>query len=679
MNDRLRNLSFTTAVIGTVCVLSLWLRSAYPVRAIGGAGHDDYLFVRLAISLRDGHWLGPYDNLVLAKGMFFPLFIAVSEIAGIPLPISEQILYLTVAVFAFAVLRRLTGNQAVSLVVFGFLALNPVFWNDSLSRVIREGVYISLSLALFLLTFVILNFTISRQLTKIALTTLAGCFAAAYWLTREEGLWLLPSLGMMTVLSLFSHLKHNRTSGQPWSNIQSFVRTTSPMLVSSGVIAVLLVSGVATVNFFRYGVFADVEFRASGFLSAYGALSRLKSSHPQRFVVFPKEVRQQAYALSPAAAELESYFEGAGGEAWRRIGCQSVRITPCQEILSGWFVWALRDAVSSAGHYSTADRAEAFYYRLAKEINDGCDAGKVQCLAPRKSLQPPFKTEFLVESFALLPKALRILIGLEQQPRRTYASVGADDRLELFEAMVGPVAKPESHETPTSISGWIATREGTPQLKLANSKTGEFINFRLRSAPDVDRAFAGRGYSGLRFDQQLGTLKCQKNDCDLKLEIGAEVTKTIPTSTLHVGSQTSADNFVLYIDSLSDSPDAKRADAIKRSREQLVRRFSNVIAPVWTSVMALGFFTACIGLLFGGIFYLRLNVAERLLVAMCSCSFLAVLTRGALLAYIDVSSFSALHFLYLSPANPFLIIFVGVGTWLFLLNMMKVRNWLHAI
>ncbi len=39
--------------------------------------HDDLLFIRLAQNLAQGQWLGPYDNLTLSKGPFYPLWIAV--------------------------------------------------------------------------------------------------------------------------------------------------------------------------------------------------------------------------------------------------------------------------------------------------------------------------------------------------------------------------------------------------------------------------------------------------------------------------------------------------------------------------------------------------------------------------------------------------------------------------
>jgi hypothetical protein len=54
----------------------LWVSRGQGVYALGSAGHDDHLFIQLAEYLVNGDWLGPYNQLTLAKGAAYPLFIA---------------------------------------------------------------------------------------------------------------------------------------------------------------------------------------------------------------------------------------------------------------------------------------------------------------------------------------------------------------------------------------------------------------------------------------------------------------------------------------------------------------------------------------------------------------------------------------------------------------------------
>ncbi|MGB9233112.1 MAG: hypothetical protein WCC04_01770 [Terriglobales bacterium] len=129
-------------------VLSIWVRNGFPIHADGNAGLDDLLFIRLATYLSSGNWLGPYNETTLAKGMFYSIFIAFAHTTGVPLKTTEQIAYLAVCGPTAELVRRRTRNNGIAAVLFAFLAFNPVVWNNSLARVIREALYVSLSLAL---------------------------------------------------------------------------------------------------------------------------------------------------------------------------------------------------------------------------------------------------------------------------------------------------------------------------------------------------------------------------------------------------------------------------------------------------------------------------------------------------------------------------------------------------
>ena len=73
---------YTALVI--ISALSLWLRTGVPITAVPFSTYDDQLFFRTAKYLVEGQWLGPYDNLTLVKGMFYPFFVALAFWASIP-------------------------------------------------------------------------------------------------------------------------------------------------------------------------------------------------------------------------------------------------------------------------------------------------------------------------------------------------------------------------------------------------------------------------------------------------------------------------------------------------------------------------------------------------------------------------------------------------------------------
>ena len=153
-NELLENRKLVTwPVYALVSVLSVWIRSGFQVYGIPDAVHDDALFQNLARHLLIGDWLGPYNNLTLAKGMFYPFFIALSAAIGLPLKIAEQLLYLSCSFLAARYVARLTRSEMGGFILFGLLAFNPVLWSVPLSRVIREGIYLSLAMA-FLVLFI---------------------------------------------------------------------------------------------------------------------------------------------------------------------------------------------------------------------------------------------------------------------------------------------------------------------------------------------------------------------------------------------------------------------------------------------------------------------------------------------------------------------------------------------
>src|ERR1700730_8764904 len=98
-------------VFVVIAAVSLWIRTGFPVFAMAYMNHDDNLFIRLARYLEAGQWLGPDDNLTLAKGMFYPLFIVIAFWTSVPLKIAEQGVYLVASALTAGMVRRQASNS----------------------------------------------------------------------------------------------------------------------------------------------------------------------------------------------------------------------------------------------------------------------------------------------------------------------------------------------------------------------------------------------------------------------------------------------------------------------------------------------------------------------------------------------------------------------------------------
>lgn len=431
--------------IAVVSALSLWLRMAFPILAVGWAAHDDLLFVRLAAEIGMGNWLGKYNELTHAKGVGYPLFLLLNHATALPLKFSEHALYLGSAAFFAHTVGQMTRSRWLSLLLFTVMAFQPAAWlEQSGGRVMREGIYVSQTLLLLTLGLRCWVAAAAKALPAEQLRMqwrpllAMGLVGGWFWLTREEGVWLLPALSLLLAYWL-------------WMQRSALLRHWKPALAFAAlpiVVATVMVTAVNTTNYAVYGVFRNNDFRSSDFLAGYGALTRIRHDHWQRYVPFPKDARERAYAMSDAARELKPYFEGEGGEFWRQGGCAQTQTSPCPEILSGWFMWALRRAVATNGYYDNAKDAKAFYRRLASEIDAGCRQHPGDCLPARATMVPPWHEGYALDALKASGQVFWTLATLDHAKLKTYHSVGEPLHLRLFEVVTnGPIAPTADPET----------------------------------------------------------------------------------------------------------------------------------------------------------------------------------------------------------------------------------------
>jgi len=450
--------SFEHSCLFFLIILTLILCKLYLVAAqdlcVFNSSIDDRLFIELGKNIAEGRWLGTYDNKTLIKGLVYPLWIALIYKLGVPLLFSEHLLYVIACLFFISIIEPMVKRAPPLLIIFCVLLFNPMTYTDwNMNMAFRAGIYPALTLLIVSITLKMLIRKENSLIQRFLWSATLGLLLSAFWLTREESIWILPFFAGVLILDGFQIFRYRHSVSVKLEATLWFI----PFLVLS-----MALVTVSTVNKIYYNSFACVEIKTKPFRSAYGALMRVKQKPFKPAVPVSRETRQELYAVSHAFRDLEPFLEGQIGKKfipdlynlkqryekgllngrvsryiqslleqdksgiWRRIWEQS---TPDNwDILGISFIWVFRDAVAAAGYYDDWKTAQAFYNRLTNQINKACDEGRLDCSSERSTLMPPWRNEYalpLLKTFFYTCYATVAFLGFDPYSRNCSNDPGA--------------------------------------------------------------------------------------------------------------------------------------------------------------------------------------------------------------------------------------------------------------
>ncbi len=440
-----RRSRFWLAAALALTALKLWLTRGQGVFAIGGAGHDDRLFLQLAEHLVRGEWLGPYNELTLAKGAFYSFFIAAVFGLGLPLFLAQQVFYAAACGLFTRALRPAVTSAGARLAIYALLLANPMSYDAaSLGRVLRQHVYGPLALMIFasLVALYLRRAGSARQ--QLPWVLVLGLATGAFYLTREEGVWLLPSALLLAVAFLAGAWKISRAAA----------RRAAGGLSLALAVAVLPVWFVSAQNKRHYGWFGTCEFRAADFKDAYGAMLRVRVGPDIPRVPVTREARQAMAAVSPAFAAVQTRFDAGIARGWAGLSTAITGLPPEQEqIGGGWMVWALRDAVFQTGdNQRSAGRTMAYYRQLARELNAACADGRLPAGPARSGFLPPWRDHQAAPFVRAVGEFADFVVRFSRFSARPLPSVGSPEELVLFRDLTGERLSPPDGELDVVLS-----------------------------------------------------------------------------------------------------------------------------------------------------------------------------------------------------------------------------------
>jgi hypothetical protein len=689
-----RRISAVTVVLGVVMVLavlaSMVLRAHTAIVSYPGAGHDDGLFIGLAYSIAQGEWLGAYDKMTLAKGPAYPLLLALTGAAGIQAKLAEQAVYLAASgVLAYTV-WLLSRSRSLSVALFVILALNPYAWTDHMARILRDSLYFGLSILVAAAAFWLILWRV-RQATAyrprdVILTLAIGVATGLSWLTKEEGLWLAPSMLVVGSAALWYILRAPSTgaslaSEPPPGRLTRGLRgararaigrlATAVGLVAIG--ALVILGSIAALNWAFYGVPLLNDFRDGNLPAAVGALSRIETEDQRRYVIVPRSAREAAYEVSPASAELQPFLEGEL-QGWVAPGCAAggrfatAGDPACDDFYAGWFYWAVRDAVTLAGHWDTATESQAFLGRVADEINCACEAGRLPCREGHASVIPRLELTTVREMLELVPAGMQMMMDIgpigyapsEGQPM-SHQWLARVTRGQLAPAAAGP---------PTvKVTGWVASPDRLPTVAVNSHSTPFRWSITRTAGADVVEGYEEAGRPGWQAARFVVETDCLAADCELVVS-SEEGAHEVGTEELEVG-YVEAGGFGFNVDTVTHEEGAPDA-IVATPRHPLWLTVTRAIQSLYVLLLPLSAALAVAGVLLAILVGATRRRYGTVSVVAIACG-VAVIVRIMLLALIEATSWpSALNHGYLGLASPFLLTFAVCGVFLMLASSRSV-------
>ena len=621
-------------ILIAAAALRLFLTLNLPIQLLANAGHDDGLFMRLAINLASGRWLGGFNQFTLMKGPGYPVFLAITGLSGLPVSATHALFQIAaIAVSAWAV-YRLTGSRTISALTFIILLFYPVGFMPETLRVLRDQIYWPQTLLVFSLFTLLLFTPPGGRFTAILVAGLAGSITGWAWLTREEGIWFVPGLSLLVLVAILINRKEK-------SELLALARNLA--VAAIGFIAVN--AAYMTGNLFAYGSFVGVDFKEQNFKSALEALEDVDAGPVVPYVPVPGAARAAVAEVSPTFAPLSVELAPNGSlSGWTGAGCRIYSHT-CGDYAGGWFMWALRDAAADSNFYQSPKTASQNFGKIANEIAAACADGRLRC-RHRWMIYMPRMTG---QQWASLPRALFAVVESTiflsppnpNEMRPSSALTGEFER--YWEFLNFPhITRSEQRSDDIVVRGWFRDSESSewPAFK-AYAEDGQEIpssTTRVRSA-DIQRRFSDSEADYNRFEISF---RCP-NRCTItaptshhpELRIAVVENRSLSVSS---GSAT------LYVDSAAGAPaPAKPSQTLAAHMRVMLVQIYKLLMPL---LLLAGLIAAVIAV-WRAVGARTLDAV--LLTALAAWVFVG--TRIALLTLIEVSSFPAAIYKYSGPAN----------------------------
>ncbi len=335
-----------------------------PYMILADQRYDDRMLFENAYDLLSGVWLGNYDTYTLAKGIGYPLFLVLAKKLCLPYSVLLSLLQAWGAwLFVWAVSVR-WQNPYVQTLLYLLLLFSPI----SLTLLVTQRLYrMAIIPGMVLIVFSgMIGLTLRKEQPlkkQLPWAVLTGAALAFFWQIREDSVWILPFMAVMTVWNvgyviLVLHMKKSAR--------QILLHCLTLLLPILFLFAGNM--GISAMNRLHYGVFLTNDRTEGNFAELMSLLYRLDSNTEVNSDIWiSRDTIARAEAASPTLQQIQPLLD-TYVEDWS---------TNNGEIPGDHFSWVLRDAVQDSGYSPDAVSAQTFYGNVLSELQAAVDRGEL--------------------------------------------------------------------------------------------------------------------------------------------------------------------------------------------------------------------------------------------------------------------------------------------------------------
>ena len=645
-----------------------------PIMAVPKGIHDDWIMVHLADTLRNGQWLGEYNDLTLTKGMFFPLYLAVINFLHLSYLNVTALLYtVSCMIFVYA-LRPLVKKYRYSMLLYLALLWNPVSYSvQAFQRVYRNSISYIQVLLIFgglLALWLRRKEPVKKQFLWL-LTAAVGMVTFFY--TREDAIWVEPFLIVFVLVYLGSmFLLWKKERAKEYAVKAALVLLPFFCIWGAGRL-------IARENYSHYNIRLTNELQKGGFAEMYKSMMAVKPEEDIPGVTMTREKVARMCDECPTLKKLEPYIRSS-----RLYWAGSEENEKDWEVRDGWVFWIFRTALEQAGYYTDGETVNQVCLQIRDELETAMDEGRLTRQATMPSTyMSPWRKGYLGDLFGALGKAIGYTATYDEMKTLVYLYSEPDENggISLFERMTGDKAVWYESDL-IEMAGWYASYEGmdgvTLQAELPDGTvlaTAEFTE-----SDDIAAYLAGQGITAPGSEQCRFSLKLSVEDKPQIVYLKA-YRNGEPLDSYELSDQVTrveSDTSCLNLDWYWDVPERHGLLAeINYKGEVLngIRLIYHYTGAVVAAAGALAYVLLCVRMVKRRLAKVKDTDDRDLSVWLVLSALLAsyfVLLGG--ISYSEISGWNAILYWYLSGSYPILIAFEALAVIFWLQDWKRSRS-----